>query len=68
MMDLQGPQVLLGSRAFQAAAFFPKETQALMASQGYQAVKEIGVSQGLQGLRATRDLQDRKVREVLMVL
>lgn len=67
MKAFQDLQVLLGSQALQAVAYFPRENQAQWASLGYQAAREIGAFKGLLGLRATQALQDLKVREVLLV-
>lgn len=67
MKDLQGPQVLLGSRDSQAAAFSPKETQVQMDFLDYRVVREMGAPRGLLGLRATLVFEGQKVTEVLRV-
>ncbi|KAF3858330.1 hypothetical protein F7725_011531 [Dissostichus mawsoni] len=61
------PGALLGSRAFQAAAFTPKETQVQPASLGYQVARAMVAPQGLLGHTATQGLQGQKVREDLLV-
>lgn len=63
-----GFKVLLVIQGLQEAVFSPKETQAQMASQGYQVVRGIGASLGLLGLRAIQALQDQKVHHSARLL